>query len=119
MQIRKVIIVFKTHFDIGFTQLSRDILDYYAGDMLDRVAETCDATKDMGDLRYVWTMPSWPLKEMRARCDGRRAALVDDLIELTGIPTRRVLSALTMLELDKLVRQHSGKRYTRAVTLLE
>ena len=46
-------------------------------------------------------------------------ALVDDLIELTGIPTRRVLSALTMLELDKLVRQHSGKRYTRAVTLLE
>ena len=80
MQIRKVIIVFKTHFDIGFTQLSRDILDYYAGDMLDRVAETCNATKDMGDLRYVWTMPSWPLKEMRARCDGRRAALVDDLI---------------------------------------
>ena len=44
---------------------------------------------------------------------------MDDLIELTGIPTRRVLSALTMLELDKLVRQHSGKRYTRAVTLLE
>ena len=44
---------------------------------------------------------------------------VDDLIEQTGIPTRRVLSALTMLELDKLVRQHSGKRYTRAVTLLE
>lgn len=43
--------------------------------------------------------------------------LADDLIEATGIPTRRVLSALTVLELDSLVRQHSGKRYTRTVTL--
>ena len=46
-------------------------------------------------------------------------ALVDDLIELTGIPTRRVLSALTLMELENLVQQHSGKRYTRAVTLIE
>ena len=45
--------------------------------------------------------------------------LVDDLIELTGIPTRRVLSALTLLEIEHLVQQHSGKRYTRAVTLTE
>ena len=45
--------------------------------------------------------------------------LVDDLIELTGIPTRRVLSALTLLEIENLVQQHSGKRYTRAVTLTE
>lgn len=45
--------------------------------------------------------------------------LVDDLIEQTGIPTRRVLSALTLLEIENLVVQHSGKRYTRAVTLTE
>lgn len=44
---------------------------------------------------------------------------VDDLIEKTGIPTRRVLSALTLLELEQYVRQHSGKCYTRAVTLSE
>ena len=45
--------------------------------------------------------------------------LVDDLIEESGIPTRRVLSALTVLEIDNLVRQHSGKRYTRTVTVTE
>lgn len=44
---------------------------------------------------------------------------VDDLIEQTGIPTRRVLSALTLLEIEQYVRQHSGKQYTRAVTLTE
>ena len=45
--------------------------------------------------------------------------LVDDLIEQTEIPARRVLSALTVLELENLVTQHPGKRYTRAVTLCE
>lgn len=44
---------------------------------------------------------------------------VDDLIELSGIPTRRVLSALTMLEIENYVTQHSGKHYTRAVALSE
>lgn len=44
---------------------------------------------------------------------------VDDLIELTELPARRVLSALTMLEIDQYVTQCSGKRYIRAVTLSE
>ena len=44
---------------------------------------------------------------------------VDDLIEATGIPTRRVLSALTVLEIENLVIQHSGKRYTRVVSITE
>lgn len=51
--------------------------------------------------------------------DDQEPALVDDLIEQTGIPTRRVLSAMTLLEIENLVLQHSGKRYTRAVTLTE
>jgi len=44
---------------------------------------------------------------------------VDDLIQASGIPARRVLSALTILEIDGLVQQHSGKFYTRTVNLAE
>lgn len=44
---------------------------------------------------------------------------VDDLVQATGLPARRVLSALTMLEIDGCVTQHSGKRYTRLVELSE
>ena len=44
---------------------------------------------------------------------------VDDLTELVEIPTRRVLSALTVLEIDHYVAQHPGKRYTRTVTVIE
>ena len=42
---------------------------------------------------------------------------VDDIIEAAQIPARRVLSALTMLELDRIVTQESGKRFSLAVTL--
>lgn len=40
----------------------------------------------------------------------------DDLAELTELPVRRVLSALTMLEIDQYVTDCGGKRYVRAVT---
>ena len=46
-----------------------------------------------------------------------RTVQVDDLIDETQIPARRVLSALTMLTLDKIVTQESGKRFSLAVTL--
>ena len=45
--------------------------------------------------------------------------LVDDLIEATQIPARRVLSALTMLEIEDHVLQFPGKRYARNVVLSE
>ena len=80
MQIKKVILVFKTHFDIGFTKLSREILEDYAGEMLNRVVETCQATRDMGELAYVWTMPAWPLEQVRDRVEGARAEVLDGLI---------------------------------------
>ena len=48
-----------------------------------------------------------------------QADTMADLTELVDIPTRRVLSALTVLEIDQYVVQHAGKHYTRAVTLTE
>ena len=60
--IRKIFLVFKTHFDIGFTDLAEHVIRGYGHQMLREVIETCRATEDMGSLRYVWTMPAWPLK---------------------------------------------------------
>lgn len=42
---------------------------------------------------------------------------VDDIIEETQIPTRAVLAALTVLEIEGYVTAHSGKRFSLAVTL--
>ena len=54
---------------------------------------------------------------LRVLKDG--ALQVDDVIEKTQLPTRRVLSALTVLEIDGYVRQGSGKHFALNVTLLE
>ena len=56
MQIKKVILEFQTHFDIGFTKLLCGVHDY-AGKMLIRVAKTCDATRDMGALNTSGRCP--------------------------------------------------------------
>lgn len=45
--------------------------------------------------------------------------LVDEIVEQTEIPTRRVLSALTMLEIEGYVMQQSGKRFSLTVALQE
>ena len=75
-------------------------------------------------------LPSYSLKkEGRGLTDDQVALLrllpeedgmvVDDLVDLSELPVRRVLSALTVLEVDGLAAQHPGKRYTRNVTLVE
>ena len=48
-----------------------------------------------------------------------RPLLADEAAVATDLPVRRVLSALTVLEIEHLVTQHSGKRYARAVNLTE
>lgn len=60
---RKIIAVFKTHFDIGFTQLSSEVINRYSTTMLGDVIKTCRATEKLGNNKYVWTMSAWPLKE--------------------------------------------------------
>ena len=52
---------------------------------------------------------------LRALKDG--AMQVDDIIETTDLPTRRVLSALTMMELEGYVAQGGGKHFSLQVIL--
>lgn len=66
--IKKIILVFKTHFDIGFTDLASNVIRQYSTTMLSQVLDTCRATEDMGKLKYVWTMPAWPLKVVTEQC---------------------------------------------------
>jgi len=79
--VEKIILVFKTHFDIGFTDLSSRVINKYANSMLNDVITTCRSTRHMGKLKYVWTMPSWPLKTIIERCNPEQRKELDELIE--------------------------------------
>ncbi|MEG0742887.1 MAG: hypothetical protein RR521_11710, partial [Clostridia bacterium] len=68
MQVEKVYLVFKTHFDIGFTAMAKDVLRLYSGEMLEKVVTTCEETQKLGNARYVWTVPAWPMQVMERDC---------------------------------------------------
>ncbi|MFD0679882.1 MULTISPECIES: DUF5054 domain-containing protein [unclassified Paenibacillus] len=61
-RLEKIYVVFKTHFDIGFTGLVSDVVHKYKTEMLKDVIAICDKTKDNEpNEMYVWTMSAWPL----------------------------------------------------------
>ncbi|HEX9987390.1 MAG TPA: glycoside hydrolase family 38 C-terminal domain-containing protein [Chloroflexia bacterium] len=63
--LRRVVVVFKTHFDLGFTDLPDRVMSLYTGQMFDAVREVMEATAGEPEgLRYNWTLPSWPLKQL-------------------------------------------------------
>ncbi|WP_248930214.1 DUF5054 domain-containing protein [Paenibacillus hamazuiensis] len=60
--LEKIYVVFKTHFDIGFTGWVSDVVQRYRTEMLKDVIDICEKTKDNpGAEKYVWTMSAWPL----------------------------------------------------------
>lgn len=57
-----IYVVFKTHFDIGFTELVVELIKRWDTKMFPDLIKVCEATRDFGEgHKYVWTMPSWPL----------------------------------------------------------
>jgi len=46
---------------------------------------------------------------------GKESRHPDELVELTQIPARRVLSALTLLQLQGYIKEETGKRFTALV----
>ena len=59
---KKIIVAFKTHFDIGFTGLAKEIVAKYGTEMMDSVLRVCEGTaENPKGKRFVWTMSAWPL----------------------------------------------------------
>ena len=51
--------------------------------------------------------------------DAEEGKLTDDIAEELALPVRRVLSAMTMLEIDGYVIQQGARRFVRAVEIME
>ena len=77
----KIINVFKTHFDIGFTELAHEVIQKYSTKMLEDVIATCETTQKLGKgLRFVWTMSSWPLLQSLKNCSKENLLRAEKLI---------------------------------------
>ena len=59
-QIDEIIVVYKTHFDIGFTHPAPEIVNTYRTEMIDNALKVIDESDDWpAEKRFSWTIPSW------------------------------------------------------------
>jgi hypothetical protein len=64
-KLEEVIVVFKTHFDIGYTDLARNVVTRYRTSMIDNALVVCDGAKAMPpEHRFVWTLAGWPMQQI-------------------------------------------------------
>ncbi|NUQ64004.1 MAG: hypothetical protein HUU20_16125 [Pirellulales bacterium] len=64
-KVEQVVVVFKTHFDIGYTDLARNVVNRYRTSMIDKALEVCDHTKPLPpEHRFVWTLSGWPMTQI-------------------------------------------------------
>jgi alpha-mannosidase len=70
--IKEVIVVFKTHFDIGYTDMASNVVTKYRTTMMDQALKVVDANRDLPpEQQFVWTLPGWPMKKITEDWPGQ------------------------------------------------
>ncbi|MGM9811540.1 MAG: DUF5054 domain-containing protein [Muribaculaceae bacterium] len=80
--VEKVFVVFKTHLDVGFTDLSSVVTKRYVDEFIPKaiaVGEKLQA--DGSGERYVWTTGSWLVEKYRREASAADVARLDKAIE--------------------------------------
>ncbi|WP_316838087.1 hypothetical protein [Pedobacter nutrimenti] len=63
--VKEIIVIFKTHFDIGYTHRVKDIVQYYRTEMIDKALDIMDQTKDLPkEQQFAWTAPAWVMAKV-------------------------------------------------------
>ena len=63
--VNEVVVVFKTHFDIGYTDMATNIVKKYRTTMMDQALKVVDQNRGLPpEQQFVWTVPGWPMKQI-------------------------------------------------------
>ena len=63
--LQNVVIVYKTHFDIGYTTMAREVVHGYRTEMADRVLDAIEKNRNQPkEQQFVWTVSGWPMKQI-------------------------------------------------------
>ena len=64
-RVKEIIVIFKTHFDIGYTHRVKDIVQYYRTEMIDKALDLMDSTKTSPkEQQFAWTAPGWVMAKV-------------------------------------------------------
>ena len=78
--IKRVIVIFKTHLDIGYTALASDVLQKYREVFIPAAIDLAERVNDDGQRRFVWTVGSYLIKHFFDRADAEGKARLETAI---------------------------------------
>ncbi|MFV2065610.1 MAG: hypothetical protein ACC645_01420 [Pirellulales bacterium] len=71
-QLEEIILVFKTHFDIGYTDMAANVVERYRTSMIDSALDVVDDSRNLPEERkFVWTIPGWPMSKILEDWEGQ------------------------------------------------
>ena len=63
--VEQIVVVFKTHFDIGYTDMASNVVARYRTTMIDKALEVVDQNRDLPPAQqFAWTVPGWPMHQI-------------------------------------------------------
>lgn len=70
--VKEIIVICKTHFDIGFTHRVKDLVNYYQTDMIDNAFKAMNESENLPEeQQFAWTLPGWVLSKTMEDWDGQ------------------------------------------------
>ncbi|MGN0229632.1 MAG: hypothetical protein ACI4BH_07470 [Muribaculaceae bacterium] len=70
--VEEIIVITKTHFDIGYTHRVSEIVHHYQTDMIDHALDAMDQSMSLPkEQQYAWTIPGWVLSKVMENWDGQ------------------------------------------------
>lgn len=70
--VEEIIVICKTHFDIGYTHRVNEVVDYYRTEMIDKALALMDSSSVFPKKQqFAWTLPSWVLYKIMEDWNGQ------------------------------------------------
>lgn len=80
--IKQVIVVFKTHLDIGFTGYAKDVLQQYCTNFIPAAVKLAFEVNTPEKKKFVWTVGSYLIKYYLENAEPAAASLLEEAIRL-------------------------------------
>ena len=112
-KLEEVIVVSKTHFDIGYTDLASKVVDRYREAMADQALDLVEESRGLpADQQFSWTLAGWPMAQILwpGQTPARRSRFLEAMRAGRMVPHALPFTTHTeSLDLEDITR---GLRYS-------
>lgn len=81
----RIHLIFKTHFDFGFTDFAQSVQDQYFNSFIPQVLEQAKKLRESGKDRYIWTTGAWLIDRFLEESDTANRQRMEAAIEAGDI----------------------------------